>query len=254
MARPLILVSNDDGHFSDGIKALTAAMEPLGEVVVVAPEAEQSAASHAISLHRPLRIKEIRPHWYAVDGTPTDCAYLAVNHILRGRKPDLMVSGINHGPNLADDVTYSGTVAAAMESSILGLPAIAFSLATRKGFEFGPAARFARALAQAALARPLRPGMLLSVNIPSGEIKGYRVTRLGKHTYGFDVIENVDPRGRKYYWIGGNDYAFEDVPGTDVHAVLREGLVSVTPLQLDLTDEEMTAEVSTWSLEGFAPR
>jgi 5'-nucleotidase len=254
MARPLILVSNDDGHFSDGIKALTAAMEPLGEVVVVAPEAEQSAASHAISLHRPLRIKEIRPHWYAVDGTPTDCAYLAVNHILRGRKPDLMVSGINHGPNLADDVTYSGTVAAAMESSILGLPAIAFSLATRKGFEFGPAARFARALAQAALARPLRPGMLLSVNIPSGELKGYRVTRLGKHTYGFDVIEIGDPRGRKYYWIGGNDYAFEDVPGTDVHAVLREGLVSVTPLQLDLTDEEMTAEVSTWSLEGFAPR
>jgi 5'-nucleotidase len=96
--------------------------------------------------------------------------------------------------------------------------------------------------------------MLLSVNIPSGELKGYRVTRLGKHTYGFDVIENVDPRGRKYYWIGGNDYAFEDVPGTDVHAVLREGLVSVTPLQLDLTDEEMTAEVSNWSLEGFGPR
>jgi 5'-nucleotidase len=251
MARPLILVSNDDGHFSDGIKALTAAMEPLGEVVVVAPEAEQSAASHAISLHRPLRIKEIRPNWYAVDGTPTDCAYLAVNHILRGRKPDLMVSGINHGPNLADDVTYSGTVAAAMESSILGLPAIAFSLAARKGFEFGPAARFARALAGAALTRPFRPGMLLSVNVPSGEIKGYRVTRLGKHSYGFDVIENVDPRGRKYYWIGGNDYAFEDVPGTDVHAVLREGLVSVTPLQLDLTDEETTAEVATWTLDGF---
>jgi 5'-nucleotidase len=254
MARPLILVSNDDGHFSEGIKALTSAMEPLGDVVVVAPEAEQSAASHAISLHRPLRIKEIRANWYAVDGTPTDCAYLAVNHILRGRKPDLMVSGINHGPNLADDVTYSGTVAAAMESSILGLPAIAFSLATRERFEFGPAARFARALAGAALGRPLRPGMLLSVNIPPGEVAGYRVTRLGKHTYGFDVIENVDPRGRKYYWIGGNDYAFEDIPGTDVHAVLREGLVSVTPLQLDLTDEAVTAEVKGWSLEGFTGR
>ena len=112
----------------------------------MAPEAEQSAASHAISLHRPLRIKEIRPSWYAVDGTPTDCAYLAVNHILRGRRPDLMVSGINHGPNLADDVTYSGTVAAAMEASMLGVPAIAFSLATRRSFEFAEAARFAGAL------------------------------------------------------------------------------------------------------------
>ena len=156
MAPPLILVSNDDGHFSEGIRALASAMEGLGEVIVVAPEAEQSAASHAISLHRPLRIKEIRPNWYAVDGTPTDCAYLAINHILRGRKPALMVSGINHGSNLADDVTYSGTVAAAMEASLLGVPAMALSLATRERFEFEAAARFARALAEAALARPLR--------------------------------------------------------------------------------------------------
>jgi len=252
MPSPLILVSNDDGHFSDGIKALAEAMQELGEVVVVAPEAEQSAASHAISLHRPLRIKEIRPSWFAVDGTPTDCAYLAINHILRGRKPDLMVSGINHGPNMADDVTYSGTVAAAMESSLLGLPAIAFSLATRKGFEFAAAARFARGLASAALARPSRPGMLLNVNIPPGEVRGYRITRLGKHSYGFDVIEKTDPRGRKYYWIGGNDYAFEDTPGTDVHTALREGLVSVTPLHLDLTDEATLAQVEGWSIDGFA--
>jgi len=252
MARPLILVSNDDGHFSDGIQALAGAMQDLGEVVVVAPEAEQSAASHAISLHRPLRIKEIRPSWFAVDGTPTDCAYLAINHVLRGRKPALMVSGINHGPNLADDVTYSGTVAAAMESSMFGVPAIAFSLATRKGFEFTHAARFARELCASALARPLRPGMLLNVNIPSGEIRGYRVARLGKHSYGFDVIENVDPRGRKYYWIGGNEYQFEETPGTDVHAVLRDGLVSVTPLHLDLTDEVTRLEVEGWGVEGYA--
>ena len=251
MAPPLILVSNDDGHFSEGIRALASAMEGLGEVIVVAPEAEQSAASHAISLHRPLRIKEIRPNWYAVDGTPTDCAYLAINHILRGRKPALMVSGINHGSNLADDVTYSGTVAAAMEASLLGVPAMALSLATRERFEFEAAARFARALAEAALARPLPPGMLLNVNIPPGELRGYRITRLGKHSYGFDVIENVDPRGRKYYWIGGNDYAFEDIPGTDCNAVLREGVVSVTPLHLDLTDEAMRAEVESWRLDGF---
>jgi 5'-nucleotidase len=251
MASPLILVSNDDGHFSDGIRALARAMEGLGEVVVVAPEAEQSAASHAISLHRPLRIKEIRPRWYAVDGTPTDCAYLAINHILLGRKPTLMLSGINHGPNLADDVTYSGTVAAAMESSILGVPAMAFSLASRKTFDFEVAARFARALVVAALSKPLRGGMLLNVNLPEGEPRGYRVTRLGKHSYGFDVIEKVDPRGRKYYWIGGNDYAFDDVPGTDVHAVLREGLVSVTPLHLDLTDEAMGTELESWGLDGF---
>ena len=251
MAPPLILVSNDDGHFSEGIRALASAMEGLGEVIVVAPEAEQSAASHAISLHRPLRIKEIRPNWYAVDGTPTDCAYLAINHILRGRKPALMVSGINHGSNLADDVTYSGTVAAAMEASLLGVPAMALSLATRERFEFEAAARFARALAEAALARPLPPGMLLNVNIPPGDLRGYRITRLGKHSYGFDVIENVDPRGRKYYWIGGNDYAFEDIPGTDCNAVLREGVVSVTPLHLDLTDEAMRAEVESWRLDGF---
>lgn len=253
MDRPLILVSNDDGHFSDGIQALAGALQDLGEVVVVAPEAEQSAASHAISLHRPLRIKEIRPRWFAVDGTPTDCAYLAINHILRDRKPALMVSGINHGPNLADDVTYSGTVAAAMESSMLGVPSIAFSLATRKGFDFTVAARFARGLAAAALARPLRPGMLLSVNVPAGDVRGYRITRLGKHSYGFDVIEKVDPRGRKYYWIGGNEYQFEETPGTDVHAVLKDGFVSVTPLHLDLTDEDTKAEVAGWTIDGFTP-
>ncbi|HEX9202404.1 MAG TPA: 5'/3'-nucleotidase SurE, partial [Vicinamibacteria bacterium] len=127
-ARPVILVSNDDGHQAAGIQALAAAMTELGEVWVVAPEAEQSASSHAISIHRPLRIREVRPRWYAVDGTPTDCSYVGINHVLKDRRPRLLVSGINHGPNLADDVTYSGTVAAAMEASMLGVPAIAFSL------------------------------------------------------------------------------------------------------------------------------
>src|SRR5262245_19003853 len=205
--KPLILVSNDDGHASEGIKALAEALAPLGEVWVVAPESEQSAASHAISIHRPLRLREVRPRWYAVDGTPTDCSWLGIHYVLKDRRPQLMVSGINHGPNLADDVTYSGTVAAAMEASLIGVPAIAVSLATRRSFEFGPAARFIRAFAGAALQQELPRHMLLNVNVPGGvEPAGYVVTRLGKHSYGSDVVEKVDPRGRSYYWIGGNEY------------------------------------------------
>jgi 5'-nucleotidase len=252
--RPLILVSNDDGHSSAGLLALVAALEPLAEVWVVAPESEQSAASHAISLHRPLRIREIRTRWYAVDGTPTDCSYVAINHILKGRRPALMASGINHGPNMAFDVSYSGTVAAAMEASLLGVPAIAFSLATRHDFEFGPAARFAGRFVLAALERrPLPPSMLLNVNIPAGvEPAGYVVTRLGRHSYGFDVVEKVDPRGRKYYWIGGTEYQHENIPGSDCNAVLRDRLVSVTPLKHDLTDDAMLDEVVRWTVDGFA--
>jgi 5'-nucleotidase len=252
---PIILVSNDDGHQAAGLQALAAAMEPLGEVYVVAPEAEQSAASHAISIHRPLRIREVRPRWYAVDGTPTDCSYLGINHLLKDRRPALMVSGINHGANLADDVTYSGTVAAAMEASLLGVPAIAFSLVARHDFDFTAAAAFARGLATAALAHPLPASMLLNVNVPPGAaVRGYAVTRLGKHSYGFDVIEKTDPRGRKYYWIGGNEYQHQDIPGSDCNAVLRDGLVSVTPLQLDLTDESMREALGGWGLEGFTRR
>jgi 5'-nucleotidase len=250
--RPRILVSNDDGYQSEGIKTLVEAMTPLGEVWVVAPEAEQSAASHAISLHRPLRIRQVRERWYAVDGTPTDCSYVAINHVMKDARPHLMVSGINHGPNMADDVTYSGTVAAAMEASFLGVPAIAFSLATRSRFEFAAAGRFARSFAQAALERDLPSHMLLNVNIPPGvEPTGYVVTRLGKHSYGFEVIEKTDPRGRKYYWIGGSEYQHEDIPGSDCNTVLREKLVSVTPLQPDLTDERMRVDVKGWTVDGF---
>ena len=247
-----ILVSNDDGHASEGLKALAEALEDVGEVWVVAPESEQSAASRAISIHRPLRLRELRPRWYAVDGTPTDCSWLAINYVLKGRRPDLACSGINHGPNLADDVTYSGTVAAAMEASILGVPAIAFSLATRQSFDFASAARFARALVAAALEQKLPSRMLLNVNIPGGvEPEGYVVTRLGKHSYGAEVVEKVDPRGRKYYWIGGNEYQHEDIPGSDCNVVLRERLVSVTPLHLELTDEPMREVVARWPVAGY---
>ena len=250
---PRILVSNDDGYMADGLQALVKAVEDLGEVWVAAPEAEQSASSHAISIHRPLRIREVRARWFAVDGTPTDCSYIGVNHLLKDRRPALMVSGINHGPNMADDVTYSGTVAAAMEASLLGVPAIAFSLVTRHNFEFGPAARFARQLVAAALKQPLPPNLLINVNVPGrGEPKGYAITRLGKHSYGYEVIEKEDPRGRKYYWIGGNEYQHEDIPGSDCNAVLKDGLVSVTPLHLDLTAHDLAEEVARWSVEGFA--
>jgi 5'-nucleotidase len=228
------------------------AVSPLGETWVVAPESEQSAASHAISLHRPLRIREVRSRWFAVDGTPTDCSYVAINHIMKDARPDLMVSGINHGPNMADDVTYSGTVAAAMEASLLGVPAIAFSLATRQDFDFAAPARFARAFVAAALTQPLPAHMLVNVNIPAGvEPEGYVVTRLGKHSYGFDVIEKVDPRGRKYYWIGGSEYQHEDIPGSDCNTVLRDRLVSVTPLHLDLTDDAMRSQMARWPVAGY---
>jgi len=250
--KPRILVSNDDGHQSVGLRALVQAMEALGEVWVVAPEAEQSASSHAISIHRPLRLREVGPRWFAVDGTPTDCSWLGIHHVLKGRRPALMVSGINHGPNLADDVTYSGTIAAAMEASIIGVPAIAFSLAGWGVLDFAPAARFAGALAAAALASELPPGLLLNVNVPAGvEPDGYSVTRLGKHSYGSEVVEKQDPRGRAYYWIGGNEYQHEDIPGSDCNVVLRDKRVSVTPLMLDLTDEKSLPRVAAWTLPGF---
>ena len=247
---PRILVSNDDGYASDGIKALAEALSPLGEVWVVAPEVEQSAASHAISIHRPLRLREVRARWYAVDGTPTDCSWLGINHLMKDRRPALAVSGINHGPNLADDVTYSGTVAAAMEASLIGVPAIAVSLAARNGLDFTHAARFVQKLAAAALAQPL-PHMLLNVNVPAGEPQGFAVTCLGRHSYGSDVVEKVDPRGRKYYWIGGTEYQHEDVPGSDCNAVLRERRISVTPLHFDLTDQAMRTLIAGWRVDGF---
>ncbi len=250
-----ILVSNDDGYLAEGLVALAEAMAALGEVWVVAPDREQSAASHSISLHRPLRIKQIRPRWFAIDGTPTDCSYLAINHLMKERRPALMVSGINHGPNLADDVTYSGTVAAAIEASLLGVPAIAFSLVSRTRLDFRAATKFAQELAKAALENSPPSKMLLNVNIPADvEWPGYAITRLGKHSYGFDVVENVDPRGRKYYWIGGSEYQHEDIPGSDCNATIDNRLISVTPLQLNLTDQQLLSELEQWKIEGFERR
>jgi 5'-nucleotidase len=237
MSQYRILVSNDDGYRSEGLAALVEALEDLAEVWVVAPESEQSATSHAITIRHPLRLKEVegRPRWYAVDGTPTDCAWLGINHVLREHRPELLVSGINHGPNLADDVFYSGTVAAAREAAIIGVPSIAISLAARGHFQFGPAARFARALVEGALAEPLPPNRHLNVNVPP-------VAKLE---------EWVPAQQGKHYWIGGNEYQHEDIPGSDCNAVLREGRVAVTALTLDTTDYQMREQLGGWNLKGF---
>ena len=247
-----VLLSNDDGVHAPGLKALAAAFEG-DEVWVVAPDREQSASSHAISLHRPLRIHELAPRWFAVDGTPTDAVYMGLNHVLRGARPDVVVSGINHGPNLANDVLYSGTVAAAMEGALLGVNALAVSLAGPPPHEFGEAARFAVALVRLVASTPQPAPLLLNVNVPPGRIRGYRFVRLGKRTYGNEVVEKTDPRGRKYSWIGGEGGPTnEDIPGSDCNAALLDGLVSVTPLHLDSTHDAVLQELRSWTVPGFA--
>lgn len=232
-----ILVSNDDGVAADGLQALVDALESLDELWVVAPDRNQSAVSHALTLHRPLRIEQLAARRFSVDGTPTDCVNLAINAILP-RRPALVVSGINHGANLGDDVTYSGTVSAAMEATLLGVPALAISQIGTDRFEFGDAARFARVLAAAVLRDGLPSDTLLNVNVPAaakGTIKGYALTRQGKRRYSDAIVENVDPRGKKYYWIGGGVPDWVAGEGTDFAAIDR-GLISITPLHLDLTN------------------
>jgi len=251
-----ILVTNDDGVHAPGLKALAEAMRTLGEVVVVAPEHEQSGTSHSLSLHRPLRIKEHGPDRFGVDGTPSDSVYLALNHVLKGRAPDVVVSGVNHGANLGDDITYSGTVAAAMEATMIGVPAVAFSLAQRSGpWDFAPAVRFAASLVSTLASQRLPRGVLLNVNVPrDSDGVSYRVTRQGRRSYGQDVLEKHDPRGRPYYWIGGDELAHVDLPGSDANAVYDERIISVTPLHLDYTHDATRADVEGWTLPGTRRR
>jgi 5'-nucleotidase len=233
-----ILISNDDGINSAGLNALSEALRMLGEIIIVAPDRDQSAVSHSLSLYRPLRIEDIGENIYSVDGTPTDCINLAINGLLKDRKPDLMVSGINKGENLGDDITYSGTVSAAMEGTLLGIPSIAVSLTTKNNFHFETASHYALMVVKYVLRRGLPEGTLLNVNIPNlpkDKVKGVRVTRQGKRVYGEPIVENTDPRGRKYYWIGGNELGSLDIENSDMVAV-RQGYVSVTPIKLDLTD------------------
>ena len=245
---PLILVSNDDGVRSEGIIALAEALRSLGTVYVVAPDRERSAAGHSLTLTQPLRVEKIGLRNYAVDGTPTDCVNLAVNGILRNKKVDLLVSGINKGGNMGDDITYSGTVSAAMEGTLLGIRSIAISLASRNHFRFDAAAEFAGKVARKVLRQGLPKDTLLNVNLPDvprEEIQGVRITRQGKRVYGEAVVEKRDPRGRKYYWIGGDTHARQDIPGSDLEAV-EQNYISITPIHLDLTNYVSLRTLRRW--------
>lgn len=235
--RPRILVTNDDGIYSEGLRKLAAALRQVGEVTVVAPDREQSAASHALTLHRPLRLLQLEQKEWIVDGTPTDCVNLAVLYLLKQERPDIVVSGINFGPNLGDDVTYSGTISAAFEGALLNIPSIAFSALIGEHFSFERCAEFAAELTSLVLAGERDPSIVLNVNFPVQQFKGVRVTRLGKRVYSEGVIERLDPRGRKYFWIGGDAPTWHQGEGTDFQAV-EQGYVSITPLHLDLTHHE----------------
>lgn len=251
MNRPLILLTNDDGYDAAGLTALREAIAPLGDCWVVAPATEQSAVSHAITLWNPIRIVEHAPQVFAVTGTPTDCVYVAVNRIL-GRKPDLCVSGINHGANLGDDVIYSGTVAGAAEACLFDIPSIAVSLASYRSRDFDAAGAVARRVAEGVLRRGLPRGVLLNVNVPKGASASADlvVTKLGRRTYGAQVTAKKDPRNKDYFWIGGAELGFDDIPGTDCNAVARDE-VSVSPVRLDLTHYQFLDELRQW--DEFAP-
>ena len=245
---PIILVSNDDGVRSEGIVALADALRDVGTVYVVAPDRERSAAGHSLTLTSPLRVEKIGQRIYAVDGTPTDCVNLAVNGILRNKKIALLASGINKGANMGDDITYSGTVSAAMEGTILGIPSIAVSLASRNHFRFDVAAGFAARVARRILRHRLPDDTLLNINVPNAaeeEVTGVKVTRQGKRIYGDAIVEKRDPRGRKYYWIGGDAQNRQDIPGSDLEAV-EQGWISVTPIHLDLTNYASMRKLRRW--------
>ena len=242
-----ILVSNDDGYLARGIIALADALSEIAEVTVVAPDRNHSGASNSLTLHSPLRVHKVDENRYFVNGTPSDCVHLALSGFL-DQDPDIVVSGINHGANLGDDVIYSGTVAAAMEGRFLGLPAIAVSLAARHARHFDTAARVARDLVQKLKDDPLPSDIMLNVNVPDRpyeELTGIRSTRLGFRHRSEPMVRNKDPHGRTIYWIGPAGEGQDAGPGTDFEAV-ESGAVAVTPLKVDLTRHESLTQISEW--------
>jgi 5'-nucleotidase len=239
----VLLVTNDDGVHAAGLAALAEALEPLGDVWVLAPEREQSACGHALTLHRPLRPHQVGERRFSVNGTPSDCVNLGVLGFLPER-PALVASGINHGSNLGDDVTYSGTVSAAMEGTLLGVPSLAVSL--MDGGEVATAARVARLIAMRVLVEGLPAKTLLNVNVPAGAPRGLRFSRLGHRVYSEKIVEQVDPRGRTHYWLGAGPPEWEALDDTDMGAV-HEGFVAITPLHLDLTNHRALAMMGDWS-------
>jgi 5'-nucleotidase len=235
--KPLIFLTNDDGFFSEGIEALFRSLRALGRVFIVAPDRERSATSLSLTLRRPLRVQRIKPNVYAVDGTPADCVYLAAQKLLP-RKPDLLVSGLNTGPNLGQqDISYSGTVAAALQGSFLRIPSIALSVIpdVSKKFHFDFAAQIVSQLVKRLLKTKLPQGVTLNVNIPPPPFKGVKITSLGQKRYNPEIIEKKDPRQNTYYWIGTGNPVPSGGKDSDIAAISR-GYVSITPLHTDLTD------------------
>jgi 5'-nucleotidase len=242
-----ILVTNDDGISSPGLQALAAAMKKLGTVYVVAPERERGAVGHSLTLHKPLRINRIDKQVFSVNGTPSDCVTLAVKQLIRV-PPALVVSGINRGANLGDDVTYSGTVSAALEGTLLGVPSIAVSQDGHGPFKFQTAAVYALRVAKAVLRYGMPEETLLNVNVPNrplAGIAGVKVTRLSRRHFVDPIVEKMDPRGRKYYWIAGTRMSWERQRDSD-HDAVRRGMVSITPLHLDITHHEVLEQLRYW--------
>lgn len=244
-----LLLTNDDGFQAEGLQHLAEGLEPLGEVWVVAPNREQSAAAHSLTLDRPLRVQQLGERRYAVDGTPTDCVAVALGHIMETRPPEIVVSGVNFGVNMGADVHYSGTVSAAFEGVISGLPALAVSQEIGKDFGYGAAVEFAARLVAWSLQHGLSKNTLLNVNVPASRPGGVEVTRLGTRRYSEGVVRQTDPRGREIFWIGGGKPIWSADEGTDFPA-LAAGRISVTPLHLDMTATELLPKLRA-ELEGL---
>lgn len=240
--RPLILVTNDDGVLAPGIAALAEAASELGDVAVVAPDRNRSGVSHLITLHHPLRAEPYRPRWRSVDGSPADCVYLAVHELL-ARKPDLVLSGVNAGPNMSFDVHYSGTVGGAREGTLLGIDSVAVSLTDLRSGSFERAAQFACEVGAQVLKDGLPAHVFVNINVPGGSAQAWQLTFLGHRLFRHSVHRRDDPRGGVYYWIGGIPEAPHDIPGSDCNAV-ADGVISVTPLQCDPTAKARGSEAT----------
>ena len=244
----IALLTNDDGIHAEGLLTLKKEISKIGDVWVVAPDREQSATSHSLTLDYPIPIKRIGERSYSVGGTPTDAVMLAVRAILK-RKPEILISGINHGPNLGDDVSYSGTVAAALEGTILNIPSIAVSNVNWNAKHFVSAAKFVKKLTLFVLKNGLPKDTFLNVNVPDKEhtIKEYKITRLGKRVYNDVVIEKIDQRGKDYFWIGEQTSIWEKEDDTDF-AAIQKGYISITPLHLDMTDYKVMEQIKRWKI------
>ncbi len=251
MSKPTILVTNDDGFRAPGLQELADELTSIGEVWVVAPDSEQSGVSHTLSLHNPLRVTEHKPRRMSVTGSPADSVYLALNEIL-DEKPDICVSGINHGANLADDLIYSGTVAGAVEATLADIPGIAVSLAGHGALQFDVAAEFARQLTTEILERGLPRDVYLNANVPGDATRETeaRIVKLGRRSYRRDVTEKHDPYERPYYWLGGSELGFDDMPGSDCNAITHEH-ITITPVHLDFTHYSFMREMRDWNLQEW---